>query len=95
MLPEPPALQPASHPHKVLIVEDNEDAALSLKVLLELWGHEVKVAFNGLDGLAMARDWEPDVVLCDIGLPGLTGFGVARGAAVHGDTPHRHHRLRQ
>ena len=45
---------------------------------MELWGHEVRVAFNGLTGVAVAQEWEPDVVLCDIGLPGLNGFGVAR-----------------
>jgi CheY-like chemotaxis protein len=65
-------------PQKVLIVEDNLDTAEALRVLVDLWGHEVRVAFNGIEGLAMAQEWQPDVVLCDIGLPGLDGFGVAR-----------------
>jgi CheY-like chemotaxis protein len=65
-------------PQKVLIVEDNLDTAESLRTLVELWGHEVRVAFNGLDGLAVAKEWQPDTVLCDIGLPGLDGFAVAR-----------------
>jgi CheY-like chemotaxis protein len=65
-------------PHKVLIIEDNEDTANTLRVLVELWGHEVRVALDGIDGLVVAQEWKPDVVLCDIGLPGLDGFGVAR-----------------
>jgi CheY-like chemotaxis protein len=65
-------------PSKVLIVEDNAHAAETLRILLELLGHEARVAFNGLDGVAVAQEWKPEVVLCDIGLPGLDGFGVAR-----------------
>ena len=65
--------------HHILIIEDNQDAALSLKEVLELDGHDVDVAFDGVDGLAKARALCPDVVLCDIGLPGLDGYGVARG----------------
>lgn len=82
---EPPALSKApaasSKPGKrlrILIVEDNQDAANSLRLLLELLGHEVQVAYSGPDGVACARQWRPDVVLCDIGLPGLDGYGVAR-----------------
>jgi CheY-like chemotaxis protein len=85
MFPEPPALLPspaptlsATQPRKVLVVEDNTDAALSLEVLLTLWGHQVKVVFNGIDALVAAQQWKPNVVLCDIGLPGLNGFDVAR-----------------
>jgi CheY-like chemotaxis protein len=65
-------------PMKVLVVEANEDAAESLRGLLDLLGHEVRVARTGLEGVAAARDWEPDVVLSDLGLPGLDGFGMAR-----------------
>jgi CheY-like chemotaxis protein len=64
-------------PLRVLIVEDNRDAADSLRVLLELSGHEVAVAYDGQAGVKAAREWRPDVVLCDIGLPGLDGYGVA------------------
>jgi CheY-like chemotaxis protein len=78
MFPEPPALLPATSPRKVLVVEDNADAADSLCVLLEVWGHEVRVAFNGLDGLIAAQDFRPDVVLCDLGLPIVNGFAVAQ-----------------
>jgi CheY-like chemotaxis protein len=65
-------------PLKVLVVEDYADAADALRLLLEVWGHQVKVAGNGLDALVVAQRWRPDVVLCDLGLPGLNGLGVAR-----------------
>lgn len=63
---------------RVLIVEDNEDSATSLKEVLELQGYEVDVALNGREGVETARTTRPDVVLCDIGLPELDGYGVAR-----------------
>ena len=62
---------------RVLVVEDNRDTAQSLSRLLSFLGHEVKVAHDGLDAVEVARQWVPDVVLCDIGLPSLDGFGVA------------------
>jgi len=62
---------------RVLIVEDNPDSADSLRLLLQFFGHEVWVARTGPDGVRLARACRPDVVLCDIGLPGLDGFGVA------------------
>jgi CheY-like chemotaxis protein len=71
-------------PHKVLIIEDIPGVAEMLQLLVELWGHEVRVAFNGLDGLAVAKEWSPDVVLSDLGLPGLDGFGVARALRASG-----------
>jgi CheY-like chemotaxis protein len=65
-------------PLRVLIVEDCEDAAASLALLLRLDGHEVHVAGNGGMALRVAQDWPPDVVLLDIGLPGLDGYEVAK-----------------
>jgi CheY-like chemotaxis protein len=62
---------------RILVVEDNQDAADSLRMLLELCGHEVAVAYSGPSGVTMARERPPDVLLCDIGLPGLDGYGVA------------------
>lgn len=64
-------------PVRILIVEDNRDAADSLRILLELLGHQVAVAYSGTEGIERAREWRPEVVLCDIGLPGLDGYGVA------------------
>jgi PAS domain S-box-containing protein len=63
---------------RVLIIEDKADAAASLRDRLEIDGHEVAVAADGSEGLARASTMRPDVVLCDIGLPGLDGYGVAR-----------------
>jgi CheY-like chemotaxis protein len=67
---------PAARHLRVLVVEDNQDAADSLRMLLELDGHEVTVAYNGPAGVQAAATSHPDVVLCDIGLPGLDGYGV-------------------
>jgi CheY-like chemotaxis protein len=63
---------------RILVVDDNRDSADSLRLLLELFGHEVTVAYSGHDGVRAAEQCRPDVVLCDIGLPGLDGHGVAR-----------------
>ena len=63
---------------RVLIIEDQADAAQSLREALELCGHQVEVAENGPAGLTRARAFCPEVVLCDIGLPGMDGYEVAR-----------------
>lgn len=66
-------------PRRVLVIEDNVDAAESLRMVLELSGHEVFIAATGPAGIEKARVLEPDVVLCDIGLPGpMNGYQVAR-----------------
>ena len=70
--------QPSKERRRVLVVEDNRDAADTLRMLLELQGHEVRVAYTGPDGVRAAEEWRPAVVVSDIGLPGLDGFGVAR-----------------
>jgi two-component system CheB/CheR fusion protein len=82
LCPEPPAVRgrpAAPRPQRrlrVLVVEDNRDAAESLRILLQTLGHEVAVAHSGTDGVRAARSWHPDAVVCDIGLPGLDGYGV-------------------
>jgi two-component system CheB/CheR fusion protein len=63
---------------RVLVVEDNVDAAESLAALLRLWGHDVHVVHDGLDAIDEARRQHPEVVLLDIGLPGLDGYQVAK-----------------
>jgi two-component system CheB/CheR fusion protein len=73
-----PAAAPASRRRRVLIVEDNPDTAETLKDVLELHDQEVAVARDGEEGLARVWSLEPDVVLCDVGLPGLDGYEVAR-----------------
>lgn len=62
---------------RVLIIEDNRDAAETLRDLLELDGCAVEVAFNGPDGVAAAERFRPELVFCDLGLPGMNGFQVA------------------
>jgi signal transduction histidine kinase/CHASE3 domain sensor protein/ActR/RegA family two-component response regulator len=68
----------ASAPRRVLIVEDNRDAAESLRDVLESYGHKVEVAPDGPLGLKKIHRFRPDVVLCDIGLPGMNGYEVAQ-----------------
>ncbi len=87
LLAEPPgqeiktALEPGQHEGqslRVLVVEDNVDAGDSLSLLLRLYGHEVQVARTGPTALEMASVSRPDVVLLDIGLPGMDGYEVAK-----------------
>src|SRR5262249_27918589 len=74
--PEPP---PAPGPgRRILVVEDNNDAAQSLATLLKLKGHEVCLAHDGPSALEAARAFHPKVVLMDIGLPGMDGHEVGR-----------------
>jgi PAS domain S-box-containing protein len=63
---------------RVLIIEDDADVADGLKSALEIDAHEVTVARNGAEALERARLIQPDVVLCDIGLPGMNGYDIAR-----------------
>jgi CheY-like chemotaxis protein len=74
-------LQPGKQggrPLRILVVEDNVDSADSLNLLLRLYGHDVHVARTGPTALEMAVASRPDVVLLDIGLPGMSGYEVAR-----------------
>jgi CheY-like chemotaxis protein len=63
---------------RVLIIEDNHATADSLQQLFGTRGYTVRVAYDGRAGVFAAREWPPEVVLCDIGLPGLDGYRVAR-----------------
>ena len=62
---------------RVLIVEDNYDTALAMSEVIEIWGHEVRMAYDGSSAIEMARIYQPDVMLLDIGLPEMDGFQVA------------------
>lgn len=68
----------AQAPRRILVVDDNEDAAETLAMLLSLGGHDVRTAYTGPAGLAAAREFLPDVMFLDIGLPGMTGYEVVR-----------------
>lgn len=63
---------------KVLVVDDNTDAADSLGELLTLTGHQSRTAYDGSEALEIATTFLPDVVLCDLGMPGIDGYEVAR-----------------
>jgi DNA-binding response OmpR family regulator len=78
-------------PLKVLIVEDNVDSVDILRSLLEYHGHQVSVAYDGPAGVQAAKAEQPDVVLCDIGLPGMDGYAVA--GAIRQDPTNRSPRL--
>jgi two-component system, chemotaxis family, CheB/CheR fusion protein len=75
LIHQPP---PRSTARRVLVIEDNVDAADSLRDLLELSHHSVEVAYDGATGVERARTFRPEIVLCDIGLPGMSGYEVAQ-----------------
>jgi hemerythrin-like metal-binding protein len=80
-----PARAPLTSKRRVVIVEDNLDAAEALRDLLEvLGGHEVNVAYDGESGVNAIRRYTPDIVLCDLGLPGIDGYEVARRVRADG-----------
>ena len=62
---------------KILIVDDNVDAAGMFAMLCQIDGHEVRTAYNGAEGLAAAREFAPEAVFLDISLPDMTGYHVA------------------
>ncbi|MCP3099181.1 response regulator [Myxococcus sp. K15C18031901] len=74
---EPGALLDTRRARRILLVEDNPDARQAMRELLELWGHQVEVAPDGLQGVELALRKPPELALVDIGLPGLDGYRVA------------------
>lgn len=62
---------------RILVVDDSVDSAETLAELLKIWGHDVRVAHDGETAIPAAREYRPEVVLLDIGLPGMDGFAVA------------------
>lgn len=63
---------------KILIIEDNRDFADLLNTMLSTIGHTVNIAYDGEDGLKLAKQLKPDIIICDIGLPGMDGYEVAK-----------------
>jgi len=82
-LPATEAAQPPGTGCRVLVVDDNVDAAQSLSDLLEATGHVVRMAHDGLAALEVLQAFQADLVLLDIGLPGLTGLEVAKRIREH------------
>lgn len=68
----------AKRPLRILVVDDDRDAVMTLSEILQQEGHEVIKAYTGAAVLSLVRSREPDAVLLDIGMPGATGFEVAR-----------------
>lgn len=71
-------LEPHRNKLRILLVDDAVDAATLMCMVLESLGHEVRVAHDGLNALEIAPQFDPHVVLLDIGLPGMDGYAVAR-----------------
>ncbi|MET0291629.1 MAG: response regulator [Steroidobacteraceae bacterium] len=63
---------------RILVADDNVDAGDALAMLLELQGHEVKIARDGHSAVKLAAEFRPDIALLDIGMPGMDGFATAR-----------------
>ena len=80
LTPAPPPIVERTEPaaRRILIVDDNQDSAASLALLLEMAGHTIHVAHDGLDAVEMAAREQPDLVLLDLGLPRLNGYDAAR-----------------
>jgi len=72
-----PEIRPRS-PLRILIADDDRDTVVTLEALLKKEGHQTRVAYHGHDAAEMVASFRPDVVLLDIGMPGMTGYEVAR-----------------
>src|SRR4051812_40157742 len=73
-----PGGAPAPRRLRVLIADDDRDTVVTLATILQDEGHEVREVYRGSEVLRMVRDFDPDVALIDIGMPGMTGYDVAR-----------------
>ena len=63
---------------RILVVDDSVDSADSLSMLLQINGHDTRTAFDGVEAVECAGEFRPQVILLDIGLPGMDGYEVAR-----------------
>ncbi len=86
--PESSLTSTATHSRRVLIADDNRDAAESLAILLEIDGHDVRTAFTGREAIALAQELKPHIAFLDIGLPDISGYEVAQALRTTIDTSH-------
>src|SRR5436305_13643169 len=70
--------EPTGDTLRVLVIDDNRDAADSLVILLGVWGYAARAAYRGPDGLAAAAEFRPQVIFLDLAMPGLDGYACAR-----------------
>jgi CheY-like chemotaxis protein len=77
-VPAAPLASTPLHTKRVLVIDDNADAASLLSSLLQHIGHETRVALDGVEALRIVEGFAPDLVLCDIGLPGMDGFELVQ-----------------
>jgi CheY-like chemotaxis protein len=82
--PTPSAVPLGKGTGRVLVVDDNEDAADTCATLLEMSGYEVRVAYSPQDALHLLEDGAPDLAILDIGLPGMSGYELAREMRARG-----------
>lgn len=78
---EPAPLRPQGAPQcplRIIVADDERDQVATLAAILEEEGHQVREVYRGSEVLRMVRDFDPDVALIDIGMPGMTGYDVAR-----------------
>jgi CheY-like chemotaxis protein len=74
-----PAASAAAKPRlRIIVADDDRDAVMTLATILQHEGHEVREVYRGSEVLRMVRDFDPDAALIDIGMPGMTGYDVAR-----------------
>ena len=88
VIPDPGGKTICNQGIKILIVDDNTDSADTLATLLRFSGHHVEVAYDGPTGLEAAQAFDPNVVILDIGLPGMDGFAVAQNMRERDNTRH-------
>jgi CheY-like chemotaxis protein len=70
--------QPKAPSRKILVVDDNVDAAVTISALLKKWGHQVQAVYSGQSALEAVHNFRPEIILLDIGLPGMSGYDVAK-----------------
>ena len=68
----------ASRPRRVLVVDDNRDAADALTILLRIWGHDVETATSGAEAIRLAEQANPEIILMDLGMPIMNGYEAAQ-----------------
>jgi two-component system CheB/CheR fusion protein len=83
----PAAKALSTHHCRILLIEDNADSNETLNDLLTLEGHTVTSTFDGTTGLAMAKENSYDVIICDIGLPGMDGYEIVKQLCLHSLKP--------